>query len=91
MSLPEVCVVFLLRRGPEGVEVLLGRTRAGLGQGKVVGICGWVDPGEGADEAAVREVRREVGVRVEASDLHVAGTVEYHFPTRPAWSQQAAV
>ncbi|HKP07169.1 MAG TPA: NUDIX domain-containing protein [Microbacterium sp.] len=91
MSLPEVCVVFLLRRGPEGVEVLLGRKRTGLGQGKVVGICGWVDPGEGADEAAVREVRREVGVRVEASDLHVAGTVEYHFPTRPAWSQQAAV
>jgi ADP-ribose pyrophosphatase YjhB (NUDIX family) len=91
MSLPEVCVVFLLRRGPNGVEVLLGRKHTGLGRGKVVGICGWVDPGEGAGEAAAREVRREVGVRVEASDLHVAGTVEYHFPTRLAWSQQATV
>lgn len=91
MSLPEVCVVFLLRRGRDGVEVLLGRKHTGLGQGKVVGICGWVDPGEGADEAAVREARREVGVRVAASDLHPAGTVEYHFPTRRAWSQQASV
>ncbi|WP_341997014.1 NUDIX domain-containing protein [Microbacterium sp. LWH7-1.2] len=91
MSLPGVCVVLLLRRGPEGVEVLLGRKHTGLGQGKIVGICGWVDPGEGADEAAVREARREVGVQVEASDLHLAGTVEYHFPTRPAWSQQATV
>jgi len=91
MSLPGVCVVFMLRRGPAGVEVLLGRTHSGLGQGKVIGICGWVDQGEGADEAAVREVREQVGVRVEASDLHRAGTVEYRFPTRPAWSQEATV
>ena len=28
MSLPEVCVVLLLRRGPHGVEVLLGETHA---------------------------------------------------------------
>ncbi|MFB7892714.1 8-oxo-dGTP diphosphatase [Microbacterium sp. NPDC056044] len=91
MSLPEVCVVFLLRRGPQGAEVLLGRKLTGLGQGKVIGISGWVDQGEGADEAAVREARRAVGVRVEASDLHPAGTVEYHFPTRRAWSQRTTV
>ena len=91
MSLPEVCVVFLLRRGPGGPEVLLGRKHTGLGQGRIIGICGWVDAGEGADEAAVREVREAVGVRVEASDLHVSGTLEHHFPTRPAWSQQSTV
>jgi len=91
MSLPEVCVVLLLRRGPAGAEVLLGRRRDGLGRGRILGVCGWVDRGEGVDRAAVRELREAVGVRVAASDLHPAGMVEYHFPTRPAWSRQATV
>ena len=56
MPLPEVCVVYLLRRGPHGLEVLLGDKRTGLGRGKVVGIGGKLDPGETPREAAVREV-----------------------------------
>jgi len=91
MSLPEVCVVYLLRRGPTGAEVLLGDKRTGLGQGRIVGIGGKLDPGESAEEAAVREVMEEVGLRVAASDLHLAGTIDYHFPTRPAWSQRSTV
>lgn len=91
MSLPEVCVVYLLRRGPGGTEVLLGDKRTGLGQGKVVGIGGKLDHGESAEEAAVREVEEEIGVRIEASALHLAGTIDYHFPTRPAWSQRSTV
>ena len=91
MSLPGVCVVYLLRRGTEGVEVLLGDKRTGLGRGKVVGLGGKLDPGETAREAAVREVHEEIGVRVAASDLHPAGAVDYHFPTRPARSQRSTV
>ncbi len=91
MPLPEVCVVYLLRRGPHGLEVLLGDKRTGLGAGKVVGIGGKLDAGESARDAAVREVREEVGLRVEASDLHRAGAIEYHFPTKPEWSQHSTV
>lgn len=91
MSLPEVCVVYLVRRGADGLEVLLGDKRTGLGQGKVVGIGGKLDPGESAHDAAVREVFEETGVRIAAADLHVAGAVDYFFPTRPAWSQRSTV
>lgn len=91
MALPEVCVVYLLRTGPHGLEVLLGDKRTGLGQGKVVGIGGKLDPGETPADAAVREVWEEIGVRVEASDLIEAGVIDYHFPTRPEWSQRSTV
>jgi len=91
MPLPEVCVVYLLRRGPEGMEVLLGDKRTGLGQGKVVGIGGKLERGEAPEEAAVRELFEEVGVRAEASDLQCAGTIDYHFPTHLAWSQRSTV
>lgn len=91
MALPEVCVVYLLRTGPDGLEVLLGDKRTGLGKGKVVGIGGKLDPGESPADAAVREVREEIGVEVEASDLVEAGVIDYHFPTRPEWSQRSTV
>lgn len=91
MTLPEVCVVYLLRIGEDGLEVLLGDKRTGLGRGKVVGIGGKLDPGETPREAAVREVFEEIGVVVEASDLLEAGAIDYHFPTRTAWSQRSTV
>jgi 8-oxo-dGTP diphosphatase len=91
MALPEVCVVYLLRIGTEGLEVLLGDKRTGLGRGKVVGIGGKLDPGETPRDAAVREVAEEVGVRIAASDLLKAGVIDYHFPTKPAWSQRSTV
>ncbi|WP_374314601.1 8-oxo-dGTP diphosphatase [Microbacterium sp.] len=91
MALPEVCVVYLLRIGTEGLEVLLGDKRTGLGHGKVVGIGGKLDLGETPRDAAVREVAEEVGVRIAASDLLKAGVIDYHFPTKPAWSQRSTV
>lgn len=91
MALPEVCVVYLLRRGSDGLEVLLGDKLTGLGRGKVVGIGGKLDPGESPRQAAVREVHEEIGVVVAASDLVEAGAIDYHFPTRPEWSQRSTV
>ncbi|WP_164743429.1 8-oxo-dGTP diphosphatase [Microbacterium sulfonylureivorans] len=91
MALPEVCVVYLMRTGASGLEVLLGDKRTGLGRGKIVGIGGKLDRDETPRHAAVREVFEEIGVQVEASDLREAGVIDYHFPTRPAWSQRSTV
>lgn len=91
MSLPGVCVVYPMRRTTMGMQVLLGVRRAEEGLPEVVGIGGPLAPGEPAPEAAAREARRRIGVRIEASRLRHAGTIEHHYPTRPAWSQQSTV
>lgn len=82
---PDVCVVYLLR----GAEVLLGLKLRGLGQGRLVGVGGKLQPGESARHAAVREVAEEVGVVLAASDLVHVASLDYRFPHRPAWSQRS--
>ena len=43
-------------------ELLMIRKKRGLGAGKINGPGGKIDPGETAEQAAVREVEEEVGV-----------------------------
>ncbi|ROP74155.1 8-oxo-dGTP diphosphatase [Curtobacterium sp. PhB115] len=88
---PRVVVVYLLREGAAGPEVLLGEKRRGLGTGRLVGPGGKREPGETAVETAVREVREEVGLRLETADLEARGTLDYRFPFRPSWSQVSDV
>lgn len=71
---------FLLRDG----EVLLIRKKKGFGAGKINGVGGRVEPGERPEEAAVREVFEEVGVRVRS--LEPAGMLEfYSADSEPDW------
>ncbi|MFB8146842.1 NUDIX domain-containing protein [Microbacterium sp. NPDC056003] len=91
MPLPEVCVVFMMRTGADGLEVLLGDRLTGTARGRVVGVGGALQRDETARGAAVRGLLEEVGVGVAASDLREAGVVERHFPTRPTLSEQATV
>lgn len=51
-----LCFIF------EGDEVLLIEKKRGLGAGKVNGPGGKIDPGESAQEAAIRETQEEIGV-----------------------------
>jgi 8-oxo-dGTP diphosphatase len=91
---PRVVVVYLVRDGDGGdarPEVLLGEKRRGLGAGNLVGPGGKREPGESAVDTAVREVREEVGLRLDPLDLEARGTLDYRFPFRPAWSQQSDV
>lgn len=88
---PRVVVVYLIREGERGPEVLLGEKRRGLGAGRVVGPGGKREPGETAVETAVREVAEEVGLRLDPSDLEARGTLDYRFPFRPSWSQVSDV
>lgn len=88
---PRVVVVYLLRDGAEGPEVLLGEKRRGLGSGRVVGPGGKREGTETAVETAVREVAEEVGLRLDPADLEARGTLDYRFPFRPSWSQVSDV
>ncbi|MES2092600.1 MAG: NUDIX domain-containing protein [Actinomycetota bacterium] len=89
MSLPEVCVCYLLRPGPEGEEVLLGRKRFGLGEGNLVGPGGKIEPGETAEQAIVREVYEETSL--ELGRVELVGELTYSFPFAPNWSQKSWV
>jgi len=71
---------FLLRDS----EVLLIRKKKGFGAGKINGVGGRLEPGERPEEAAVREVFEEVGVRVRS--LEPAGALEfYSVDSEPDW------
>ena len=71
--------------------MLLGHKKTGLGQGKVVGLGGHLEPGESAAEAAAREVKEESGLTVSRAALTEAAHVTFLFPARPAWDMEAAV
>jgi 8-oxo-dGTP diphosphatase len=56
----DVATLLFVRRG---LELLLIRKRRGLGAGKINAPGGRLEPGETPEEAAIREVQEEVGVR----------------------------
>ena len=86
-----MCLCFLLRRLPEGrAQVLPGLKKQGLGQGRLVGLGGHVEPGE-SPRAAMREVLEESGVPVNPADLTEMGQSIFRFPARPSWNQSVTV
>ena len=66
-------LVFVVEAG----RVLLIRKKRGLGAGKINGPGGRLEPGETPEQCAVREVREEVGLDVEA--LRQAGVLRFQF------------
>lgn len=63
---------YILRDG----EVLLIRKKRGFGANKYNGVGGKVEEGEGVLEAAIREIREEVGI--EPLELRYAGVLEFY-------------
>lgn len=87
---PEVCVVYIQRISPGGEpEILLGRKKTGLGRGHLVAPGGKIEAGETAEQAAVREVREEVGLEISGAALRLIGELTYPFPHHPEWSQKS--
>ena len=66
-------ILFVVRDG----KVLLIRKKRGLGAGKINGPGGKVEPGETPEQAAVREVREELGV--EPTGVTRAGDLRFQF------------
>jgi 8-oxo-dGTP diphosphatase len=85
----EVSVVYLLREGKTGDEVLLGEKLTGLGVGKIVGPGGKQEPGESPRHTAVREVAEEVGLVVAPDDLEPLARISYPFAGRDSLSQRS--
>ena len=85
----EVSVVYILREGHDGAEVLLVDKLTGLGVGKVVGPGGKQEAGETPVETAVREVREEVGLTLAPGSLVPLARISYPFVGRPELSQRS--
>ena len=66
-------LVFVIRNG----KILLIRKKRGLGHGKVNGPGGKLDPGENAEQCAVRECYEELGIRVR--NLECMGEHRFQF------------
>ncbi len=73
-----VCTLMFVVQG-EGV--LLTRKRRGLGEGKINGPGGKVDPGETPLECAIRETQEELCITPE--DVHLAGELFFHAEDMP--------
>jgi 8-oxo-dGTP diphosphatase len=83
----QVTTCYLRRDG----QVLLGQKKRGFGTGYFVGIGGRLEPGETVEQAALREIEEEVGVRAVRQDLISMGSVIFLFPAKPEWDLHVAL
>ena len=78
---------FLVKEG----EVLLAMKKRGFGVGKWNGVGGKIIAGETIEQSAVREIKEEIGVDVQISDLRDAGTLRFSFDGNSDWNQACRV
>ncbi len=86
----EATLCILLREEPPR-QVLLGLKKAGFGAGKYGGFGGKVEDGETVEDAALRELEEETGVRVLPEHLGYVARLEFLFPARPSWNHHVHV
>lgn len=72
-----------------GSQVLLGMKKRGFGQGKWNGFGGRVEDSELIEQANVREVREEAGIRLV--DFEKAAVLDFAFPFKKEWDQTVHV
>ncbi|MDD5605788.1 MAG: 8-oxo-dGTP diphosphatase [Patescibacteria group bacterium] len=80
----DVTLCFLVR----GNKICLAMKKRGFGVGKWNGVGGKVQDGETIEEAAVRELREEIGVTTLVEDLENVGNIKFFFNEKPDWNQR---
>lgn len=85
VPLRQVTLVFLKK----GDEVLLAMKKRGFGAGKWNGSGGKKNDGETIKEAAIREVKEEIGVTIRS--LKKAATVYFYFTEKQEWNEKCTV
>lgn len=62
-------------------KILLGMKKRGFGEGRWNGFGGKVEEGESIEEAAMRELREEIGI--EAKEMREVGILDFSFESDP--------
>ena len=81
---------YVLRESPKR-QILLGLKKRGFGVGKLDGFGGKVEKSESIEEAAVRELFEETGVKASVEGLEKVGELACEFPAKPEWTQMVHV
>ena len=87
----ERTICFLLRDIQKDKKILLGLKKRGFGKGIYNGFGGKLEPGESAEEAAVRELGEEAGVMTDKNELEKIALIDFHFPYKEEWNQRVHV
>lgn len=72
-------------------KILLAMKKRGFGSGKWNGVGGKVSDDESVEEAALREVEEEIGVKADPDDLISAGSIRFYFAENPEFDQHMHV
>lgn len=91
MDLKPTTLVFLIKRNESGLisAICLAYKKRGLGAGRFNGVGGKLEPGETVEQAALREVKEEIGVA--AKTLSKRAELTFLFPAKPEWDQLVSV
>lgn len=71
--------------------ILLGMKKRGFGKGRWNGFGGKLSEGESIEQAAIRELREEIGIHTKELALKKVAEITFVFPTKQEWSQRCHV
>lgn len=75
----------------DGDQICLAMKKRGFGAGRWNGAGGKLEEGETPHEAAVRELKEELGVDVAKEHLTQVGDIDFLFNERPEWNQKVNI
>lgn len=78
-----VTLCFLIKEN----KICLGMKKRGFGAGKYNGIGGKVEKNETIENAAIRELKEEIGVFSHADSLERVGDLKFYFKNNSDWNQ----
>lgn len=71
----------------DGNRLCLAMKKKGFGVGKWNGVGGKVEDKETIKEAAIRELKEEIGVDAHQNHLEEVGNIKFYFNGKPDWNQ----